>query len=100
MNHFLDVALADEIGDELEDFLIDLDRDHVVVLDDGKDVIDVVFKHFDIVFAELQDFVEHDNFNVVVIVLLKKVEVALNRNFDGAWGCRQLGDCVCALKKD
>jgi len=71
--HLFDVALTDKVGDEIENFLVDLQGDHVVILDDSENVCDVVFEHFDVVFAELKDLFKYYDLHVVVVVFLEKV---------------------------
>ena len=99
LNHLLDIALADEVCDEVEHFLIDLQRDNSVIFDDSQDVGDVVLQHFDVVLAEGKDLLEDDHLHIVVVVLLEQAQVALDCNFDRAWRRCQLCDSIGAFKE-
>ena len=99
LHDFLDVALADEVSDEIQHFLVNLKRDHCLILDDGEDVVYVILENLHVVMSELQDFLKNDDLHIVVIVLLQQVQVALNGHFNSARSRRELCDRVCALKQ-
>ena len=96
----LDVSLTNQVSDKIEHLLIDFERNGGIVTDDCQDVVDVVLEDLGVVLAELKDFLENDDLDVVVIILLEKVQITLNGNFDGARCCGELSDCVGALEED
>lgn len=100
LNDFLDVTLAHEISDQVKNLLIDLKGDDSIILNDSKDVVDVVLEDLEVVFAQLQDLVENDHLHVVVIVLLQQIQIALNCHFNGTGSCSELCDRVSALEEN
>jgi len=82
-DHLFDVARTDQVGDEFKHFLVDLQGDGCLVFDEAQDVGDVVFKNFRVLLPQLQELVENDHLHVVVVILLKQVQIALNSDLDG-----------------
>lgn len=72
LNDLLNVALAHKICDKIEHFLIDLERDDSIIFDDSQDVRDVVFEHFDVVFAKGKDLLKNNHLHIVIVVLLQQ----------------------------
>ena len=99
LDDLLDISLTDKVSDEVEYFLIDLERNYSVFLDNGQNIVDVVFKYLGVIFAKLENFFKNYNFDIVIIVLLKKIQVALNGNFYGAWSSSKLCYSICTFKQ-
>ena len=97
-DNFFDVALADQVCNQVKNFLVDFQGYDSLVLDDGQDIIDVILKNLHVIGPQLEDFLEDDDLDIVVIVLLEKIQVALDCNFDSTWRRRQLCDRIGALE--
>ena len=82
-DHLFDISRTDQVSNEFKYFLIDLQGDSCFVFYEAQDVGDVVFKNFCVLLSQLQELVENYHLYIVIIVLLKQVQIALNSDFDG-----------------
>jgi len=81
-SNFFDVPLRSQVGNQLKDLLVDFNRLDRILSNNVKDVSHVLLKELGVLLFQTDKLIQNDQLNVVIVLILQKLEVRLDRNLD------------------
>jgi hypothetical protein len=80
--------------------LINLDRLNRVFSDNVQDITHILLQKLGVLFLKRDQLIQNNQLDIIIVLILQKLQVGLNSNLDGRWSSRQLNDSIGTLQEN